>query len=153
MEREILFRGKREGDWFYGDLLTGDDTAQIWYKDEGYGKVNVLVDPSTVGQYTGLTDKNGVKIFEGDILKRNNNSKDIVQVAFGKFPVIDTETESEVDEVIGWYCKVIHTDALSRIRPFCLPMPLTDYYIDRYDMEIIENIHDNPELLKGEDLK
>lgn len=115
--------------------------------------VSYGIDPSTVGKYTGLTDKNGVKIFEGDILKRNNNPKDIVQIAFGKFPVIDTETESEVDEMIGWYCKEIHTDALSRIRPFYLPMPLTDYYIDCYDMEIIRNIHDNPEMLKGEDLK
>lgn len=83
-------------------------------------------------------------------MQRNNNPKDIVQVVFGEFPVIDKETESEVDEVAGWYCDVISTDALSRTRPFCLPMPLTDYYVDRCNMEVVGNVFDNPELLKGD---
>lgn len=64
--------------------------------------------------------------------------------------VIDFETESETDEVTGWYCDVIPTDALSRTRPFCLTLPLTDYYIHQCNMEVVSNIHDNPELLKGE---
>lgn len=149
--REILFRGKRDdnGEWIYGDLLQPTDVVDCTEISENIGvSIRYDVIPETVGQYTGLKDKNGVKIFEGDILQRNNNPKDIVQVVFGKFPAIDMETESEIDEVIGWYCDVIPTDALSRTRPFCLPMPLTDYYINRCNIEVIGNIHDNPDLME-----
>ena len=74
MKREILFRGKRadNGEWIYGYLIGNnvivgevvdfdDDyfNTQFWYK----------VDPETVGQFTGLTDKNGTKVFEGGIIK------------------------------------------------------------------------------------
>lgn len=124
MVREILFRGKREGDWFYGDLLTGADTAQIWYTEGGYGRVNVLVDPSTLGQYTGLTDKNGKRIFEGDIVKN---------VEIGKIGRV-----SYIPEHCGFmiYCKS------------------DNHYYWLYDndltkIEVIGNIHDNPELLGG----
>ena len=166
MEREILYRGKRKdnGEWIESLTLFQLDEnlymlqtawADITY-DLQYNITAILgrkkpflveVIPSTVGQYTGLTDKNGVEIFEGDILRSNNNPKDIRQVIFGEFMVIDFETESETDEVTGWYCEVIHTDALSRIRPFCFTLPLTDYYIHQCNMEVVSNIHDNPEML------
>ncbi len=128
MNREILFRGKHEGDWFYGDLLTGSDTAQIWYKEEGYGKVNVLVDISTVGQYTGLTDRNGVKIFEGDIIQdAKGNDAYIVKCENTEFGCVFRDTE-----YFGF------TDIYS-----------LDYNDDScLDVIIIGNIHDNPELLK-----
>lgn len=150
MEREILFRGKHDPKygigWCYGVPYIDNDGDCILATNIN----RRVVIKETVGQYTGLTDKNGVKIFEGDILRSNNNPKDIRQVIFGEFMVIDFETESETDEVTGWYCDVIPTDTLSRTRPFCLTLPLTDYYIHQCNMEVVSNIHDNPEMLKGE---
>ena len=158
MEREILYRGKciDNGEWVEGYFVKYQSCASeekiICGIVPEYASALYLneIDPSTVGQYTGLTDKNGRKIFEGDILWSNNNPKDIRQVIFGEFMVIDFETESETDEVTGWYCDVIPTDALRRTRPFCLALPLTDYYIHQCNMEVVGNIHDNPEMLKGE---
>lgn len=159
MEREILFRGKRvdNGDWVHGYYVkyqpcAGKNKFVVGIVPEYASSLYLIeVIPETLGRFTGLTDMNEVKIFEGDILRSNNNPKDIRQVIFGEFMVIDFEMESETDEVTGWYCDIIPTDALSRTRPFCLPMPLTDYYIDRCNVDVVGNIHDNPELLKGEE--
>lgn len=91
MNREILFRGKHDGEWIEG-----------FYKAEGYdtyrgcidrtpyikqlGKcVSWAVDPSTVGQFTGLTDRNGVRIFEGDILEALNGNRGYVVFRNGAF--------------------------------------------------------------------
>ena len=73
--REILFRGKRfdKGEWAQGsyvETLRYNNSHWIWD-----GKEHVKVDPETVGQYTGLTDKNGKKIFEGDIVKTDKFSE------------------------------------------------------------------------------
>ena len=81
MKREVLFRGKRtdNGEWVYGYLIGNNVivgeivdfdeeyfTTEFWYK----------VDPETVGQFTGLTDKNGTKIFDGYIVIFYDDSED-----------------------------------------------------------------------------
>ena len=132
--REILFRGKRidNGEWVYGNLNYG--TIEIksikdsyYISDFGvnpWDKKFYPVIPESVGQYTGMTDKNGKNIFEGDIVKQRgflNNYYSSVWYAAGRFLVRDYET--------------------------LLPTALGG--ISRYEIEVIGNIHDNPELLEG----
>ena len=142
--REIIFRGKTEkGEWVYGDLLHPDNCGN-GYSIEDFTKYkNNCFDviPETVGQYTGLTDKNGKKIFEGDIVK-------ILYTDWISQPLEDTRSlEEYLDSLtekgvvdfapyVGWYLKNGKYD-LSIISG-------THGYI-----EVIGNIHDNPELIGG----
>ena len=122
--REILFRGKRTDDyeWIEGSLCTtipsDEDFYTISYFDfQGY-YIEEKVIPETVGQYTGLTDKNGKKIFEGDIVK-------------GTFLGFTVPIKDYVFS-ISWQEDV------------------TGYRANYFEnVEVISNIHDNPELLKG----
>ncbi len=138
--REILFRGKRadNGEWVEGAFLNDRDgsfyicpvVSDITYGDNGNRRrigCWYKVDPSTIGQYTGLTDKNGKKIFEGDIVRCGTGR--ICKVTFFTSPSF-----SGFD--------------LVAIGGFDSPPPHNwDLFADT---EIIGNIHDNPELLKGD---
>lgn len=156
--RQILFKAKRKdnGEWVKGQYayisnpLTENGEPIKHLICNGTNIFNDEIDPDTLCQYTGLTDKHGRKIWENDILIGHGNDRDLSKVSFGKFYVIDVETLNRVDEVIGWHTEVIETDALSKCEPFCLPMPLTDFYIERSEFEVYGNIFDNPELLEVE---
>ena len=129
--REILFRGKRldNGEWVEGNLFIPDLPRTPMQICVGTNVVRISYDimPETVGQYTGLTDRNGKKIFEGDIIKCG---KDIGAVdyseTFAKFRVVYNQLSG------NWFD--FEDDECYPIASEC---------------EVIGNIHANPELLKG----
>ena len=138
--REILFRGKQRvnGEWVYGDFMHGNERKSLRdsifvYDSETQSFDNYVIDSSTIGQYTGLTDKNGKKIFEGDIV-------------FGK-NYTGLRREGYVSYSSGLARYVIIPNTISKYRESdCIEdlCPVENY------LTIIGNIHDNPELLKGD---
>lgn len=152
--REILFKAKRKdnGEWVEGCIVIDQSRFDRFKYRIQPIESGVLyahpIDPNTLCQYTGLTDKNGKKIWENDILRGHKNDDDLVRVVFGEFNVIDVDTLETVDRVAGWHTEVIETDALSKCEPFCLPMPLTDFYIKRSEFQVFGNIFDNADLLE-----
>lgn len=126
--REILFRGKRidNGEWIFGDLRHWRNGSVGIH---GNKLSNTLpVGPDTVGQYTGLDDKNGKRIFEGDIVR--DNKEKIGYIVF---------LQQEAGWVIVWKG---HDSRMGHRTRNC------HYYAD-FTLEVIGNIHDNLELVKG----
>lgn len=122
--RTIKFRGKRvgNGEWVYGDLLRMHGVPYIYPDPAPNGWNDYEVIPDTVGQFTGLLDKNGRAIYEGDILIEPN--------------IFD------IPRNVFWDHRFMRFGNIS---------PSTCGYIALHDYsepEIIGNIHDNPELLK-----
>lgn len=126
--REILFRGKQftEDEWIYGYVTNVDGGFSTMIDLENTEDV---VHSETIGQYTGLTDKNGNKIFEGDIIL-SCEYNDIYLVKY-----FDNENYPAFDCV--------------PYVPFCECNGLS-FLVNEEGCEVIGNIHDNPELLKGE---
>lgn len=133
MNREILFRGKLEynGKWIYGDLLQYEngDVAIFGEKLSSFGcectemSKRDRVIPDTIGQYTGLKDKDGKKIFEGDILRLGDEFHYFIfNIEYGSFVAASIKGD------IG-------------IRLFQRTIKNCGY-------AIIGNIYDNPELMK-----
>ena len=118
--REILFRGKSKttGEWFYGNLFVEDAKGRTHVGITTKACFNI--DPETVGQFTGMTDKTGKKIFEGDIIKW-----------------IDSDGNNRIDKVLfsngGFHlCNIYYN--------------IGGYKGN--SLEVIGNIHDNKGLLK-----
>lgn len=112
--REIIFRGKLpSGAWIEGDLRQYPSGAKA-IKSTDFAST-MEVDPRTVGQYTGLTDKNGTRIFEGDIVLVKDCGYGEIRYCGSGF-------------ALGFGCG------------FCVS--------EKYEREVIGNIHDNPELLE-----
>lgn len=135
--REILFRGKPLGDlhgkFIYGSLGVLDtDLCAIYHCFEFKDDEMELVYINTVGQYTGLTDKNGKKIFEGDIVSYFINIEKATNKEFHEV-VFETKGES------GYFgIKVSNIGTLG----FCPE-------VSAKLMEVVGNIYDNPELLEA----
>lgn len=128
MSREIKFRGKRidNGEWVCGSLIETNvivDKIVEFTEEYFYTEWWCKVDPETVGQYTGLKDKNGREIYEGDILRAG----DPVYVA-----------EVVYDD---------HFGAWGLCRDDVMSCHVGDF--DESDREVIGNIHEHPHLLEG----
>ena len=134
--REILFRGKRpgNGEWAHGFLVKMFGAYHIIDKDDENTAYEVI--PETVGQYTGLKDKNGNRIFEGDILH-------IAKIADGLGGYYQPPLDYPVNVVVKWdLCAWIWETLCEDKRYISFP----DAWC-HYECEVIGNITDNPELL------
>lgn len=141
--REIKFRGKRldNGEWLYGSLLVShfkDDKKERYFITQFSGNYTFEheVNPATVGQYTGLKDKNGRDIWEGDIFKEDGSG--IVRSVFrvpGGLAFEDNPVSFGYDHraPVYPYSSIAEMQSVSWLSQCC---------------EVIGNIHDNPELLK-----
>ena len=138
--REILFRGKskKTNRWAKGELFTLRGSTTIFQKETDGSITQFYVIPETVGQYTGLTDKNGTKIFEGDIVHavHKSNYGGLKNTDFGIGVV------KYCDSYYGGASYEIDIIGKSGSRVFSASL--------EDGVEIIGNIHDNPELLEQE---
>ncbi len=127
--RTIKFRGKGKIDckWYFGNLYDKDTRGRTHICTINGGCLNI--DPNTVGQFTGLYDKNRNEIYEGDILR------------FGKSP--SGVCEVKWNEPVAAFCVRFYYEDNLGIRP------LGAWQECEKSIEIIGNIHDNPELMKG----
>lgn len=135
--REILFRGKRtdnvkwNGEWVEGYVAQSGGTFIICDNGLTYGGFEMFeVAPDTVGQYTGLTDKNGVKIFEWDVVKTKKYGKNVGYSNVNDYDIFVVVYEPAMFRLVN------HNRGFNCVGK-------------RTDFEVIGNIYDNPELIGG----
>ena len=151
MERIIKFRGKltgkalplglNKGDWwtgfYYEDLHCGE-----WKSFIKCGELDLEVDKDTVGQFTGLLDKNGKEIYEGDILRGDEYPYNCDGIDNYFVEIV------WADNVCGFY-RITHKKPNSTVSGISHGNWSELDEEDIKSFEVIGNIHDNPELLKG----
>ena len=165
-DREILFRGqtRRYGEkvknfsgdpmpsnWVYGGIFPGNgDKSIIYGSTDGTvaGLTKWVVYSDTVSQYTGLTDKHGTRIFEGDIVSVKNDQGEIYRfiMAFGECGDIQN-----IKRTVGYmgFHFLSENDETNK----CMEIGVRNdplYWLNAYDCEVIGNRWDNPELMGGE---
>jgi uncharacterized phage protein (TIGR01671 family) len=129
--REILFRGQGiDGNWYYGVPLVFTDDYVCVTAPHTYNK---KVESNTLGQFTGLTDKNGKKIFTNDIVTITALGNDHHQKG--------VKTIAVVEDYMGNTCLCINGKYQTGTTLYGISVAHT--------VEVVGNIHDNPELLKG----
>lgn len=130
--REIIFRGKRKdnGKWVEGSLLkqagehiSKDEVTPIECWICGMRGETALIAPETVGQYTGLKDKNGTRIFEGDVIRIEFQQDFYIGEIYW------------ADDFLGWVVKFLDGTTPET-------MELINFYNTKY-VEVIGNIYDN----------
>lgn len=132
--REILFRGKRveNGEWTYGYLFKCWGRCYLLWGMNGDNPIKEEVYPQTVGEYTGLTDENGKKIFEGDIVADAYDRKGLV--------------EFFTEDIGSCGCCVPQFDGSG----FKAKYKNLDSGVDMRSCTIVGNIFDNPEMWEVE---
>jgi len=131
--RTIKFRGynRKNNEWLHGFYLQNRGWHFVCPDEFATNKSwdDYQVDPETVGQFTGLLDKNGKEIYEGDILESNSIRHVVKYLEKGAlFAGVSTVIK---DAMTGDYAET----------------PLFQHWIDGWKKEVIGNIHDNPELI------
>lgn len=138
--REIKFRAREVGNWKtghgwgYGNLVVHKSGVAVIEDDEGFYQNPINLE--TVGQFTGLLDRNGKEIYEGDILRLATDSNP------------DTGKNQYELGTMDFFEGAFVFMSMDKDRPHPIVMPNEYLLVGHFDGDVVGNIHDNPELMK-----